>query len=83
MGTKTVGFAISDEDQAQLDELVEYFGQGNRSAYLRATFKVMKSVKLAEQWRDMQAYGQQRLAEEGLTLEQIPDVTRQVLKGRP
>jgi hypothetical protein len=83
MGTKTVGFAISDEDQAQLDELVEYFGQGNRSAYLRATFKVMKSVKLAEQWRETQAYGQQRLAEEGLTLEDIPEITRRVLKGRP
>ena len=82
MGTKTVGFAISDEDQAQLDELVEYFGQGNRSAYLRATFKVMKSVKLAEQWREMQAYGQQRLAEEGLTLEDIPEITRRVLKGQ-
>ena len=83
MGTKTVGFAISDEDQAQLDELVEYFGQGNRSAYLRATFKVMKSVKLAEQWREMQAFGQQRLAEEGLSVEDIPDITRRILKDQP
>jgi hypothetical protein len=83
VGTKTVGFAISDEDQAQLDELVEYFGQGNRSAYLRATFKIMKSVKLAEQWREMQAYGQQRLAEEGLTVEDLPEITRRVLKDRP
>lgn len=83
MGTKTIGFAVADEDQAELDELVEYFGQGNRSAYLRATFKVMKSVKLAEQWREMQTYGQQRLAEQGLTVEQIPEITRRVLKGRP
>jgi hypothetical protein len=82
MGTKTVGFAISDEDLAELDELVEYFGHGNRSAYLRATFKVMKSVKLAEQWREMQAYGQQRLAEQGLTLEQVPEITRRVLQSR-
>lgn len=82
MATRTVGFAITEEDQAELDELVEYFGQGNRSAYLRATFKVMKSVKLAEQWREAQAYGQQRLAEEGLSLEQIPEITRRVLKGR-
>ena len=83
MGTKTIGFAISDEDQAELDELVEYFGNGNRSAYLRATFKIMKSVKLAEQWRELQAYGQQRLAEEGLTLDQVPEITRRVLKGKP
>ena len=80
MGTRTVGFAISDEDQAQLDELVEYFGQGNRSAYLRATFKVMKSVKLAEQWRETQAYGQRRLAEQGLAVEDISAITRQILK---
>ena len=83
MGTKTIGFAISDEDQAELDELVEYFGNGNRSAYLRATFKIMKSVKLAELWRELQAYGQQRLAEEGLTLDQVPEITRRVLKGKP
>lgn len=83
MGTKTIGFAISEEDQAELDELVEYFGNGNRSAYLRATFKIMKSVKLAEQWRELQAYGQQRLAEEGLTLDQVPEITRRVLKGKP
>jgi hypothetical protein len=48
MATKMIRFVISDEDQAELDELVEYFGNGNRSAYLRATFKIMKSVKLAE-----------------------------------
>jgi hypothetical protein len=81
MGTKTVGFAISDEDQAQLDELVNYFGNGNRSAYLRATFKVMKSVKLAEQWREAQAEGQRRLAEQGMTVDDIAEVTRKVLKG--
>jgi hypothetical protein len=43
----------------------------------------MKSVKLAEQWRELQAYGQQRLAEEGLTLDQVPEITRRVLKDKP
>jgi hypothetical protein len=46
--TSTLGFAVADEDRALLDELVAYFGNGNRSAYLRATLRVMRSVKLAE-----------------------------------
>lgn len=82
MSTSTLGFAVADEDRAELEELVEYFGRGNRSAYLRATLKVMKSVKLAEELRELQSYGQGRLAEQGLTLEDIPEVTRRVLKGR-
>jgi carbon-monoxide dehydrogenase large subunit len=82
MGSRTIGFAVADEDRAELDELVEYFGHGNRSAYLRATIRVMKSVKLAEELRDLQAYGQGKLAEHGLTLDDIPRLTRQILKGQ-
>jgi hypothetical protein len=80
MTTRTIGFAVADEDRADLDELVDYFGNGNRSAYLRATIRVMRSVKLAEELRDIQAYGQRRLAEQGLALEDIPEITRRVLK---
>jgi hypothetical protein len=47
MSSQTVGFAISDEDRERLDRLVEYFGGGNRSAYLRATLKVMESPRRA------------------------------------
>jgi hypothetical protein len=81
MTTRTIGFAVADEDQEQLDELVRYFGAGNRSAYLRATLKVMQSVKLAEELREIQAYGQGRLAAKGLQLDDISAITRQVLKG--
>lgn len=77
-----MGFAVAEEDRALLDELVAYFGQGNRSAYLRATLKVMRSVKLAEELRQVQAYGQGRLAEQGLSIEDVAGITRQVLKGR-
>ncbi|GAA1416408.1 hypothetical protein ACFQZ4_29300 [Catellatospora coxensis] len=82
MGTTTVGFAVADEDREKLDELVRYFGNGNRSAYLRATLKIMESVKLAEQWRELQAYGQQRLAEQNLGVEDVAEITRRVLKDR-
>jgi hypothetical protein len=81
MSTKTIGFAVADEDRELLDELVGYFGDGNRSAYLRATLRVMASVKLAEELREMQAYGQRKLAEQGMTLDDIPAVTRKALKG--
>jgi hypothetical protein len=82
VSTSTLGFAVADEDRAVLDELVEYFGHGNRSAYLRATLKVMRSVKLAEELRELQAYGQGTLAAQGLTVEDVADVTRRVLKRR-
>ena len=63
MSAQTLGFAVQPEDRPVLDELVAYFGDGNRSAYLRATLKVMKSIMIADQLREAQAYGQQRTAE--------------------
>jgi hypothetical protein len=83
MSAQTIGFAVQPEDRPVLDELVEYFGDGNRSAYLRATMKVMKSVMLAEQLRELQAYGQQRTAELGVEPAQVPDAVREFLKSKP
>ena len=62
MSAQTLGFAVQPEDRPVLDELVAYFGDGNRSAYLRATLKIMKSIMIADQLREAQAYGQQRTA---------------------
>jgi len=75
--TSTVGFAVADDDRDDLEDLVAYFGNGNRSAYLRATLKVMRSVKLAEELRQLQAYGQTKLTEAGHTLDDIPALVRQ------
>jgi hypothetical protein len=82
MNTCTIGFAVADEDRPDLDELVEYFGGGDRSAYLRATIKVMKSVKLAEELRSIQAYAEKQLARQGASPEDVTAITRRVLKGR-
>jgi hypothetical protein len=82
VSTSTLGFAVADEDRPLLDELVAYFGNGNRSAYLRATLRVMRSVKLAEELRELQAFGQGKLAEQGLTVDDVTEITRRVLKGR-
>ncbi len=78
--TRTIGFAVAENDLAELDELVAYFGDGNRSAYLRATLKVMRSVKIAGELRDLQSYGQTKLVEAGHTLEDIPTLVR---RSRP
>jgi hypothetical protein len=76
-----VGFAVQPEDRPVLDELVAYFGDGNRSAYLRATLKVMKSVMIANQLREAQAYGQQRTAELGIDPADVPARIQAFMKG--
>jgi len=43
----------------------------------------MRSVKLAEELRELQAFGQGKLAEQDLTLDDVTQLTRRVLKGRP
>ena len=45
--------------------------------------KVMRSVKIAEELRDLQAYGQTKLAEAGHTLDEIPDLVRRSRRSRP
>src|SRR5712691_4292921 len=81
MSAQTLGFAVQPEDRPLLDELVAYFGNGNRSAYLRATLRIMRSVMLADQLRDLQAYGQQRTAELGIEPADVPARVREFLKG--
>ena len=81
MSAQTLGFAVQPEDRPLLDELVAYFGNGNRSAYLRATLRIMRSVMLADQLRDLQAYGQQRTAELGIDPSDIPARVQDFLKA--
>jgi hypothetical protein len=81
MSAQTLGFAVQPDDRPLLDELVAYFGEGNRSAYLRATLKIMRSVMLAEQLREVQAYGQQRSAQLGIDTAQVPERIQEFLKG--
>ena len=83
MSAQTLGFAVQPEDRPVLDELVEYFGHGNRSAYLRATLKVMKSIMIADQLREAQAYGQQRTAELGIEATDVSGHVQNFLKGSP
>lgn len=42
MATTTIGCAVADEGRDRLDRLVEHFGAGNRSAFLRAALASWK-----------------------------------------
>jgi hypothetical protein len=76
MDSQTIGFAVSDGDRERLDRLAEHFGGGNRSAYLRATLKVMESLRRAERLRD-----HRRLAERGIFADELPELIRKAYKG--
>jgi hypothetical protein len=80
MASQTIGFAVADDDRERLDRLVEYFGNGNRSAYLRATLKVMESLRRAERLRELQAANHRRLAQEGTSADDLPDLIRTAYK---
>jgi hypothetical protein len=81
MSTSTVGFAVADEDQERLARLVEHFGGGNRSAYLRATLPVMESIARAERLRELQARNAERAAAAGQDYESLLAEIRQAYKG--
>jgi hypothetical protein len=82
VSTSTVGFAVSDEDQERLARLVEHFGGGNRSAYLRATLPVMESLARAERLRELQARNAERAAGAGQDYESLlADIRRAYKDG--
>jgi Arc/MetJ-type ribon-helix-helix transcriptional regulator len=82
MSTKTVGFAIAEEDIARLDRLTRKFGRGNRSAFLREAMNQMEVIDRAERLAELQAYGAERSAAAGLGAEEALAVVRRVLKKR-
>lgn len=55
MRAKTVGFAIADEDRKALDELVEYYGGGNRSEFLRVVIKRMRRERWQKRFTEIQS----------------------------
>jgi len=81
--TITVGFSVAAKDQARLERLVDAFGQGNRSAFLRVAMDRMEAAIRAERLRGLQAYGAQRSADFGIAPSEISERVKRVLAARP
>lgn len=75
MGAVTVGFAIAEEDRAQLDELVAYYGNGNRSEFLRFAMKRLARDRIAERLASLQQQVSAELDGRVFT----PDETRELI----
>ncbi|MHB8296441.1 MAG: hypothetical protein ACYDH5_17875 [Acidimicrobiales bacterium] len=75
----TIGFAVDEGDRARLDHLAGVFGGGNRSAFLRAAIRVMEQFDLVQGIGRTQAYGAQRLAEAGRSIDDIEDIVEKAL----
>jgi ribosomal protein L15 len=82
MASKTVGFAIAEGDQGRLARLVDKYGGGNRSAFLRAAIAHMETLDRAERLRELQAYGAQRSAARGVRSDDINTIVDRVLGHR-
>jgi hypothetical protein len=82
MTTRTIGFAVAEEDLTRLDRLAARFGNGNRSAFLREAMHQMEVVDRAQRLSALQAYGTERSAAAGLDPEAALKVVRKVLKRR-
>src|SRR2546428_9166718 len=82
MTTRTVGFAVAEEDQARLERLTQKFGHGNRSAFRREAMRQMEVIERAERLAELQTHGAERSAAAELTAQDAIEVVRRVLKRR-
>jgi Arc/MetJ-type ribon-helix-helix transcriptional regulator len=61
MSAKTVGFAIGDDERPLLDELVEHYGGGNRSEFLRVAIRRLARDRRAERLQALQQEAREEL----------------------
>jgi Arc/MetJ-type ribon-helix-helix transcriptional regulator len=79
MTAKTVGFAIADEDRAQLDALVEHFGHGNRSEFLRVAMNRLRHDMWAERMQALQAEVRGEFAGRVFSREEVTTLVKHAL----
>ena len=83
MTAKTVGFAISDEDRPLLEELVEHYGNGHRSEFLRVAMKRLKRDRMAEKLRALQQDVRADLAGRIVSQEEVTAAVKLALRNQP
>ncbi len=79
MATITVGFSIQEQDQPRLEHLVEKFGRGNRSAFLREAMRHMETMELEEEFLDLQSYWSDKARQAGVTRADVDRIVHDVL----
>ena len=80
MAARTVGFAIADEDREQLDALVEHYGNGNRSEFLRVAMKRLHRDMLAERMQELQVRAREELGGRVVTRGEVTALVKQTLR---
>jgi hypothetical protein len=78
MAAVTVGFAIAEEDKALLEELVDFYADGNRSEFLRLAMKRMARDRFAKRLSDLQGAIKKDLNGSVFTTEEIVQMCREV-----
>lgn len=80
MTATTVGFAIADEYRQELNDLVEYFGHGNRSEFLRVAMKRLRRDKMAENLQRIQAQMRSDMGGRVVSPEEVTEMVKSVLR---
>jgi len=80
MAAKTVGFAIADEDREQLNALVDHYGNGNRSKFLRVAMSRLHHDMLAERMQNLQARARTELAGRVVTRDEVSALVKQAVR---
>ena len=81
LAAQTVGFAVAEHDRPVLDRLVERYGCGNRSEFLRVAMRVMAAEERAERLRDLQVRAHAQVGRV-YTPNEVNDLVTQVLRSR-
>jgi len=81
MTAKTVGFAISDEDRPELEKLVEHFGRGNRSEFLRVAIRRLSRDLRAETLQELQRQAHRELGRV-VSADEVNELVKKTLRAR-
>jgi Arc/MetJ-type ribon-helix-helix transcriptional regulator len=76
-----VGFAIADSDRSRLEMLVEHYGQGNRSEFLRVAMKRLEHEMLAERLVTLQSSVRAELSGKVYSEQEVAELVRKSAKG--
>lgn len=81
MAAKTVGFAISEENRPELEMLVEHFGGGNRSEFLRVAMRRLSRDLRTENLQELQAQARRELGRV-VSPEEVNELVKKALRSR-